>query len=221
MRHGTTLTLPGAFRAAVFDMDGLLVATEPAWAAAEADLLASHGLVFAETDRLATIGRSIDESVAVYGRRIGLSEEQLAGLRKELLDRLRDHLASAEAQPGARSLVGSLASVMPLGVASASPRIIVDEALAAAHMTGLFGVVVSAEDVVHPKPAPDAYLLACRLLGVDPRDAVAFEDSEPGIRSAVAAGLHCVAIPSDPAIDASRAHLVLPTLEAVIVQAHR
>jgi HAD superfamily hydrolase (TIGR01509 family) len=213
----TTLVLPGRFLAVVFDVDGLLVSTEPAWAAAETSLLARHGLAFTDADRLATIGRSVDASVEDYARRIGMSRERLPELRAELIDEFRRHLSTARAQPGARALVARLAGTMRLAVASSSPRLIVDEALEAGDLVGSFQVVVAGDDVERHKPAPDPYLLACRRLGVEPRDAIAFEDSEPGIRSAVAAGMCCIAVPSDPGIDTSAAHLVLASLEAVVV----
>jgi HAD superfamily hydrolase (TIGR01509 family) len=221
MSPGTSLVLPGRFVAAVFDVDGLLVATEPVWAAAEAALLARHGHVYTDDDRLATIGRSVDASIAVYGRRIGVPEKDLPELREELVKAFRAQLASVEALPGARRLIESLTGRMRLAVASSSPRSIVGDALAVTGMAGAFEAIVSGDDVASQKPAPDAYLLACRSLGVDPRDAVAFEDSEPGIRSAVRAGVYCVAVPSDPAVDVSAADLVLPTLEAVVVEARR
>lgn len=211
--------LPGRFLAVVFDLDGLLIATEGAWAAAERELLARHGHRYTQADRLATIGRSVDDSIAVFGRRIGIPESTYPDLRVELLDRFREHARSATLQPGAGRLVEALDGRLPLAIASASPRAIVEELLSSAGLAAAFRVIVSGDDVSRPKPAPEAYLLACRRLGVTPATVVAFEDSEPGIRAAVAAGLHCVAVPSDPGVDTSGADLVLSTLEVVEVAA--
>lgn len=208
--------LPGRFRAVVFDVDGLLVASEHVWAASEAELLARRGHALTEADRQATVGRSVDHSVEIYGDRIGIPASGHPALRAELLDILGANLRSVTPSPGARRLVGSLAGVLPIAVASASPRSVVDAALGAAGLTGAFDAIVSGDDVTYPKPAPDPYLLACHRLGVDPGDAVAFEDSVPGIRAAVAAGMFCVAVPS-PGVDPSAAHLILPSLEAVVV----
>lgn len=210
--------LPGRFTAAVFDVDGLLVATEAVWAAAEAELLARHGLTFSEADRVESRGRSVDESVATYAERIGLPGLRLADLRTELLGGFRRRVSLVRALPGARILVSGLARSMRLGVASSSPRPIVDEVLEVAGLAGEFEVIVSGDDVACHKPEPDAYLLACRRLGVRPHDAIAFEDSRPGIQSAVTAGMYCVAVQPDPAIDISKAHLVLPSLEAVEIR---
>lgn len=212
----TSLVLPGRFRAAVFDCDGLLADTEPVWAAAEAELLARHGQVFTEEDAAATVGRAPDASIPIYGRRIGLSDAELPALYDELLGLFRERSADVRSMPGARELVSALHGRIPLGVASGSPRIVVAALLHATGLADAFDVVVTAEDVTAHKPAPDAYLLACERLGVDPFEAIAFEDSGPGVRSAAAAGLFCVAVPT-PGADTSAADLVLPTLEAATV----
>jgi beta-phosphoglucomutase-like phosphatase (HAD superfamily) len=99
MPQRETLWLPGRYRAVVFDVDGLLVTTEPVWAAAEAALLAAHGQAYMEADRRATLGRSVDASIAHYGRRIGAKADELrpcAGAGG-----LPARVAVAEAQPGA------------------------------------------------------------------------------------------------------------------------
>ena len=87
---------------------------------------------------------------------------------------------------------------MRIGLASNSPRFLVDDALATAGLAGAFETIVTSDDVEHAKPAPDIYLLACERLGVDPSEAVALEDSASGVTAAKAAGLACIAVPSSP-----------------------
>ena len=217
-RSPARLALPGRFRAVVFDLDGLLVATEPAWAAAEAELLARHGGVHVPEDHFETVGRSIDETVAVYARRMDIEVAQVGDLREELVELFLARLPTVVPMPGAVDLVRALAGRLPLGVASSSPRVIVREALATAGIDGAFDAIVTGDDVSRYKPAPDPYLQAARLLHVDPRHAVAFEDSAPGVLAAAAAGMWCVAVQDDPRIDVSGADLVLPTLELVTVE---
>jgi HAD superfamily hydrolase (TIGR01509 family) len=91
--------------------------------------------------------------------------------------------------------------VMPIALASNTGRALIDLALAATPFADRFSAIVTADDVEHHKPAPDLYLLACERIGVAPSDAVAFEDSPAGVRSAFAAGLAVVAVPvsTDPA----------------------
>jgi HAD superfamily hydrolase (TIGR01509 family) len=218
MPQRETLMLPGRYRAVVFDVDGLLVTTEPVWAAAEAALLAAHGQAYTEADRRATLGRSVDASIAHYGRRIGARADELPALRAELLETFRARLAAVGAQPGARALVERLRGRIAIAVASSSSRSIVDPALDAGGLARAFDAEVTGDDVTHHKPYPEAYLLACRRLRVQPGDAIAFEDSGPGILAATAAGMDCAAVPSDSAVDTSLARFVLSSLEAVVVE---
>ncbi len=101
-------------------------------------------------------------------------------------------------------------------MASNTPRELVVRALDAAGLAGYFDVVVTAEDVERPKPAPDIYLAACRRLGVEPSEAVALEDSPPGIEAARRAGLTVVAVPQDDGVDTSAADHVVPTLRDLL-----
>ncbi|MEA2654584.1 MAG: hypothetical protein QOI37_1811 [Chloroflexota bacterium] len=186
--------LPGRFQAAVFDMDGLLVDSEPLWARAEADLLAAHGGRMTEADRLATVGRSITGSVMVYADRLGIPEAT-AELRAELIERVRALYATEAAiKPGAAELVGRLHGRLPLAVASNSDRELIELGLARIGLLDRFDHLVSASDVARSKPWPDVYLEACRRLGVEPRDAVGFEDSPAGIDALGAAGMTSVGV---------------------------
>lgn len=207
------LELPGRFRAAVFDFDGLLVDSEPGWARAEARLLARHGGTFTAEDAAATVGRSPDASIAVYAERLGIATDERAALKAELLALVADeYRAGFPPLPGAVDLVARLRAAIPVGLASNTGRALIADGLAASPFADAFGVVVTSDDVVHHKPAPDLYLLACARLGVDPRDAIAFEDSPTGIRSAKAAGLTVVAVPAVGGPPADGADLIVGSL---------
>nr|WP_269142049.1 HAD family hydrolase [Georgenia yuyongxinii] len=109
------------------------------------------------------------------------------------------------ARPGAVATVERLAQRWPLGLASSSPRRLIDASLDALGIAQHFRVTVSTEEVAAGKPAPDGYARACELLGVDPARTVAIEDSSNGLRSAAAAGMVVVAVPHEafpPAADA-------------------
>jgi HAD superfamily hydrolase (TIGR01509 family) len=213
------LALPGRFRAAVFDCDGLLVDSEPAWARAEARLLARRGHVYTEADRLATVGRSIDESVSVYAERMGLSADKVPDVRSELIDLARgEFVAGLALRPGAAELVIALRPWMGLGLASNTDRPLVELALAGTTLASAFDVVVTGDDVANPKPAPDLYLLACRHLGVRPSEAIAFEDSVAGVLSAKAAGLTVVAVPQLAGLAVGVADLVVGSLADLVVR---
>jgi HAD superfamily hydrolase (TIGR01509 family) len=109
---------------------------------------------------------------------------------------LEEIAAGAEPRPGAVELLGELDGRWPIAVASNSPRSHLLAGLERTGLTGRFDVVIGVEDIAEPKPAPDLYLRACELLGVEPARSVALEDSPPGTAAARAAGLYVVGVPS-------------------------
>jgi beta-phosphoglucomutase-like phosphatase (HAD superfamily) len=115
--------------------------------------------------------------------------------------------------------VRSLAGRWPLGVASSSPRSLIETVLATADLSSAFAAVVSSEEVPRGKPAPDVYLAAADRLSAAPTACAAVEDSSNGLRAAAAAGLTVIAIPRPeypPAADAlASARLVLPSLNVL------
>ncbi len=123
-----------------------------------------------------------------------------------------------DGRPGAVELVERLRGRTRLGLASNSPRHLVDSALATARITDAFDAIVTSDDVAESKPAPDIYLLACERLGVQPADALALEDSASGIAAAKAAGLTCIAVPQFAETDVSAADRVIDSLEDLLAE---
>ena len=182
--------------AVVFDCDGLLVDTEPCWTVAETELFARRGLPFGLEQKKLLIGRSLlaagEALTAVFdepGQAPRIADE-LEALVAEVV------AAEAHAMPGAHAVVARAAARVPVAVASNSSRRLLDIALRRAGLAGVFGVSIAADEVEHPKPAPDMYQYACGQLGVPTADSLAFEDSLTGMRSAIAAGLRLISIPT-------------------------
>jgi HAD superfamily hydrolase (TIGR01509 family) len=211
--------LSGRFEAVVFDMDGLLLDTEVLWHAAEVELFRRHGDEFSWDDKLAVMGTSFEATARYFAERLGRPHREGTVLVDEMIELLHAELRrEVRGRPGAIELVQRLREVdgVPLAVASNSPRRLVDTALASASLTDAFDAIVTSDDVVHAKPAPDIYVEACRRLGVEPARALALEDSASGVAAAKAAGLTVFAVPQFAEVDVSEADRVVDSLGALL-----
>jgi beta-phosphoglucomutase-like phosphatase (HAD superfamily) len=210
------LVLPGRFRAAVFDMDGVLLDSEPLWITVYADVAARHGGSYGAADRPGTLGQPLSGTVRYLAGKLGADPEVIA---VEVGDAIgRHYLDGPPLVAGAGELVAALAGRLPMAVATNTTGDVATRALAASGLEG-FGAVVSGADLGSPKPHPAVYLEACRRLGVDPAEAVAFEDSAVGIRSALDAGLTVVAVPQEGVdLSGAGAHIVLASLGDVTLE---
>jgi HAD superfamily hydrolase (TIGR01509 family) len=211
--------LPDRYRAVVFDMDGLLLDTEVLWHLAETELFARNGVEFTMEDKLAVIGTSFAFTARYFADRLGVPPEEGPRLVNEMVDLMHEHLREqVGGRPGAVELVERLRARTRLGLASNSPRALVDTALATAGIGDAFDAIVTSDDVEHAKPAPDLYLLACERLGVSPEEALALEDSASGVAAAKAAGLTCIAVPQFAGTDVSAADRVIDSLEELLAE---
>ena len=182
----------------VFDNDGLLLDTEEAWTRAEQTLFAGLGREFTTEHKRTLIGSSralAAVKLEAILERPGDGERLMDELHRLVME---EALQGVEPRPGALQLLERLdAAGIPLAVASNSEREFLERTLSSAGLLahGPFATVVSANDVEHPKPAPDIYQEACGRLGVEPRQAVALEDSPIGVASAAAAGMFVIGVP--------------------------
>jgi HAD superfamily hydrolase (TIGR01509 family) len=182
--------------AIVFDLDGVLIDSEPAWDQARRALVAEAGGRWREDATREMMGMSAPEWSRYLRDQLAV---QLAP--EEINDQVIAHLLASYEHgvpllPGAVGAVRRLAAVWTLGLASSANRAVIDFVLSASGLTSCFAVTVSAEEVAHGKPAPDVYLAATRRLGVEPGRAAAVEDSSNGLRAAAAAGMAVIAVPN-------------------------
>lgn len=205
-------------RAVLFDMDGLLVDTEPLWFEVESSVMARLGGEWTAADQRALIGGSLPRTVRYLidrasGPAAGASEAQIAGW---LVGGMADLLRSGDVTPlpGAVELIGAVrAAGLPYALVTASEPVIVDAVLGAlARHDVTFDVIVSGADVRNPKPHPEPYQLAAALVGADPGCCVALEDSPNGVASAEAAGCVTVAVPGIAPIAERSGRLVVRSL---------
>lgn len=211
--------LPRMPQAVVFDMDGVLIDSEPLWHEAEIDAFSAHGVALTAEDCLETTGVRIDAVVrhwqARHPDRLGgvdapaLVEAIVAGVVRRVLDR-------GEPMPGAFAALDAVAAAgLKAGLASSSPPAIIAAVLRTLDVETRFGAVHSAWGLPRGKPDPAVYVAACASLDVAPAYAVAVEDSQSGLLAGLAAGMMVVAVPDPrmrPPEAADRAHALLPDL---------
>jgi HAD superfamily hydrolase (TIGR01509 family) len=207
------------FSAIVFDCDGVLLNTEHAWTRAETALAARYGYIWTAADKRAVLGTSLEETGRIFERILGL-DGWAERLTIELLELADSDPIPALPLPGAQELVSTLQGRVPVAVASNTTHARVVKALAIAGFADKFNVVVCADDVPAPKPAPDLYLRACELLWAEPTQTAALEDTPIGVAAARAAGCFTIGIPSTPGVqlpsDATFSSLEDPALRSLL-----
>jgi HAD superfamily hydrolase (TIGR01509 family) len=182
--------------AVVFDMDGVLIASEEVWDAVREAYVRGRGGRYDAGIQRAMMGMSSTEWSRFLHEHAGVPDDAgaiNAEVVRRMLAAYRDDLPLL---PGAVDAVRRVAARFPLGLASSSNRELIDAVLDVAGLAPYFAVTVSSEEVPRGKPAPDVYLEAAGRLGVEPTRCAAVEDSHGGIHSAKAAGMRVVAIPN-------------------------
>jgi sugar-phosphatase len=205
-------------RAAIFDMDGLLVDSEPLWTRAEIRAFATVGIVLDEEKCAETVGQGLEEVVRFrYAQQpwTGPSLEEVGLLiHRHMLELLH---AEGRPMPGALEAVEFFKGKgLKLGLATSSDRGLIDAALGALDLKTTFDHLQSGSELEHGKPHPMVYLVTAEKLGIPPGECLALEDSIPGLKSAKAAGMKAIAVPEprlfgDPGYDI--ADEVLQTLK--------
>ena len=207
--------------AVLWDMDGVLVDSEPLWTVAEAELAATLGGTWDADIKAQVVGTRLDVAVPTILRWFGAPDdaEQVAATSAWLLHRMVALFATQlPLVPGAVELLAALqAEGVPQALVSSSYRVLVDAVLAQG--VGPFSLSVAGDEVARGKPDPEPYRTAAARLGVDPAACVVIEDSPSGVASGEAAGCAVVAVPSVPGVvfDAAARRLVVASLTQITV----
>jgi len=213
-----------ALRAAVFDFDGVIVDSEPLHFRSLREALLSERIEITHAEYWEHLLAHDDRSsirLAFERRGERTDAVRLARVERVKVERFAQLIPEIPVFPGARELIGALAAELPLAIASGARR---EEIEAILHGIGLrdsFLVVVGAQDAGRSKPNPAPYLeaarrLESRLAGLVPGECVAFEDSVPGVMSALGAGMKVIGVAhSYPAAKLHSAHRVVHSLAAL------
>ncbi|MDV5140054.1 hexitol phosphatase HxpB [Chimaeribacter arupi] len=185
--------------AAIFDMDGLLIDSEPLWTQAELDIFGRLGLDLSQRDTLPdTLGLRIDQVVELWYQAMPWHGPSRAEVTEMIIARA---IALVEQHrpllPGvSHALELCRQQGLKIGLASASPRFMLDKVLAMFALEDYFPVRVSAQPLAYSKPHPEVYLLAAQELGVDPLNCVTLEDSVNGMVATKAARMRSIVVPA-------------------------
>lgn len=203
------MDLPAAL---LIDMDGTIVDSEPYWIASEHALVEEFGGTWSADDAHSVIGFDLLDAAVELRDRGGVDLEPPA-IVERLLDSVIEKCAEELLwRPGARELlIDARDSGVPCVLVTMSWRRLADAVIAEAP-EGVFVGSVTGDEVQAGKPAPDPYLAAAALLGVDPTDCMAIEDSPTGVGSALAAGCRTVAVPHVVDVEPQAGLTVVPTL---------
>jgi HAD superfamily hydrolase (TIGR01509 family) len=209
----------------VFDFDGTLIDTETAGFNAVREVFREHGAEAQVEWWAPAVGASytpdyIGELERQLGRRV-----DAAVVSKRVRALNSEYVANAPLRPGVLALLDDAAAHnLGLAVASNAPRDWIEMHLSRVGLLDRFVTIVSLDDVRHGKPHPEPFATAASALGVEPKECVAFEDSNLGVQSAVAAGLFTVAVPgalTGHLHELDHAHLIVDSLADVSVEIAR
>ena len=203
------------FDAVFFDMDGLMVDSEPEWLLSEIDVTAPFGYTWLEVDQVACLGGPLTKVGQYMFEKCG-NQESPEFFTQTLIDtqvaRMRGNTPT---MPGAIELVRELQfHGVKTGLVSASPRNIVDAVLDNLGHE-LFPFSISSDDVQNTKPDPEGYLKAATLSGSNISNCLIFEDSLTGMNAAIASGAYLVGVPHLVSIEESERVRVIKSLETM------
>ena len=209
-------------KAVIFDMDGVMIDSEPLWEKTEKIMMANRGLVYTPVYREKIVGLGQKDSAILLKDTFGLEDETEEIINSRISILLDIYDEELELVSGLESLLESLSdSPLKVALASSSPIRVINFVLDKFELGKYFDPVVSGDMLENGKPNPDIYLHTAGLMGLNPTECVVIEDSINGVVSAKAADMNCIAVP-DKRLDPSgfkKADVIMDELEMVKLEA--
>ena len=204
-------------QAAIFDMDGLLIDSEPLWKEVEIPVFRNVGVPLTYEMCHETEGMRLDAAVKHWYDRYPWQGSTLLEVEQSIMHNMRLMMAEkGEAMTGVYDILQLFKTHhIPMAVASSSPMSLIEAVVDKLQIRDYFQALCSAKDEKYGKPHPDVFLTAARKLGVDPANCIVFEDASLGVQAANAAGMVSVAVPYPDQYDLPKydiAHLKIPSL---------
>ena len=187
-----------SIQAVIFDMDGVLIDSEPLWQRVEYEVLSALGVPVTVETIQQTTGLRIDQCVDYWYHKAPWPHYDNAKVSQTIVDKVANEiLVSGEAMLGVHEAIDHCQALgLKIGLATSSPNTIIQAVLTKLDLSEKFMAIESAEHLIYGKPHPEVYLNCAKALDVDPRCCLAIEDSFNGLIAARAANMQTVAIPA-------------------------
>jgi len=210
------------FAAVLFDLDGVLVDTEPWWQEVRVAFAARHGREWGHDDQAAVMGANSREWAEIMQRRLALGALPVDAILDEVVAGVVDRYRQSPPPlvGDAPDQVRRIAEGVPVAIASSSHRAVIEAAVDALGLREILAAIVSSDEVAAGKPAPDVYLRAAALLDAEPSRCLVVEDSLNGVRAGKEAGRTVVLGPNPSVPPAGNAAALADVVLARLADLH-
>lgn len=197
LTRNSELKTQNSIQAVIFDMDGLLIDSEPIWREAEKEIFAEVGITLTDEMCFTTVGLRIDEVVEHWFEKFPWENESQENIKEKIIDKVIELiLLKGELLPGVlKSIDFFQKNNFPTAIASASPMKIINAVVQKFNLEKYFSIIHSAEKEEYGKPHPAVFISTAKLLNVLPQHCLVFEDSLNGVIAAKAARMKVIAVP--------------------------